>query len=74
MHQGGKLEYLSMTLDFSMRGVFHIDMSDYVKEVLSDFLEPVTKNSPTPHNAKVFNVHKEEDTKLLPEESAIRFH
>jgi hypothetical protein len=63
-----------MTLDFATLGVFQIDMSDYVEKVLSDFPEPVTKNSPTPHNNKLFKVHEEEDTKLLPEESAICFH
>ena len=37
MHRGGKGKYLAMTLDFMTPGVFQVDTSDYVKEILNDF-------------------------------------
>ena len=74
VHRGGKGEYLGMLLDFTTPGVFQVDMSRYVEEILSDFPESVKKTSPTPHTDELFKVCDEDNGKLLPEEMAVRFH
>jgi hypothetical protein len=56
VHRGGKGEYLGMLLDFTTPGVFQVDMSRYVEEILSDFPESVKKLAlpPTPTSSSKY--------------------
>eukprot|EP00804_Cyclotella_cryptica_P030821 CCRYP_015076-RE/>CCRYP_015076-RE protein AED:0.49 eAED:0.25 QI:0/-1/0/1/-1/1/1/0/834 len=74
IERGGKRKYLGMNLDFTEPGVLQVDMSHYVKEILTDFPEKIEKTSPTPHSDSLFTVKEEDEAKLLPEEPAIQFH
>jgi hypothetical protein len=41
-------DYLGMTLDYSTKGVVKVTMVDYLKGVLGDFPEEITRSAPTP--------------------------
>eukprot|EP00804_Cyclotella_cryptica_P004107 CCRYP_019109-RA/>CCRYP_019109-RA protein AED:0.39 eAED:0.39 QI:0/0/0/1/0/0/2/0/169 len=41
VHRGGKGKYLGMHLDFTEEGVFQVDTSKYVEDVISDFAHMV---------------------------------
>eukprot|EP00804_Cyclotella_cryptica_P016676 CCRYP_001992-RA/>CCRYP_001992-RA protein AED:0.42 eAED:0.42 QI:0/-1/0/1/-1/1/1/0/137 len=72
--RGGKGKYLGMNLDFTEPGVFQVDMSQYVKEILTDFPKKIKESSPMPHSDSLFTVKEEDEATLLPEEQAIQFH
>eukprot|EP00804_Cyclotella_cryptica_P005428 CCRYP_002970-RB/>CCRYP_002970-RB protein AED:0.29 eAED:0.29 QI:0/-1/0/1/-1/0/1/0/340 len=72
--RGGKGKYLGMNLDFTEPGVFQVDMSHYVKEILDGFSEKITKTSVTPHSDTLFTVKDDETAIYLPEEQAMQFH
>eukprot|EP00804_Cyclotella_cryptica_P024335 CCRYP_015328-RA/>CCRYP_015328-RA protein AED:0.38 eAED:0.07 QI:0/0/0/0.66/0.5/0.33/3/0/529 len=72
--RGGKGKYLGMNLDFTEPGVFQVDMSQYVKEVLDGFSEEIAKTSATPHSDSLFTVKDEDQAVYLPEEQAMQFH
>ena len=73
-HRGKKGDYLGMNLDFSEDGVFTVDMIPYIKGIIKDFPEEITRKSPTPHADHLFKVRDEKDAKYLPEEQAQQFH
>ena len=73
--QGKILEYLGMTLDYSVKGQVKITMLDYVKECLNTFdkiapKEGGTKTSAAPSNLFVVK----EDSERLSKEKAEQFH
>eukprot|EP00804_Cyclotella_cryptica_P030533 CCRYP_020167-RC/>CCRYP_020167-RC protein AED:0.22 eAED:0.15 QI:0/-1/0/1/-1/0/1/0/594 len=72
--RGGKGKYLGMNLDFTEPGVFQVDMSHYVKEILDGFCEEVTKTSATPHSDSLFTIKADDEAVYLPEEQAMQFH
>jgi hypothetical protein len=74
VHRGGKGKYLGMHLDFTEPGVFQVDMSDYIKGILEEFPETVTKSSPTPHADNLFSVKEDELIKKLDKDRAMQFH
>ena len=71
VHRGGKGEYLGMHLDFMKSGVFQVDMSKYINEIIEDFPEVVNKSSPSPHADALFKIKEEEDAMILREEQAV---
>ena len=74
LHQGKKGDYLGMNLDFSEPGVFTVDQIPYIKDVINNFPEAITRMSPIPHAGHLFKIRDEEDVKYLPEEQAQIFH
>eukprot|EP00804_Cyclotella_cryptica_P010775 CCRYP_008726-RB/>CCRYP_008726-RB protein AED:0.29 eAED:0.29 QI:0/-1/0/1/-1/1/1/0/375 len=74
VHRGGKGKYLGMHLDFTEDGVFQVDMSKYVEDVIEDFPEKIEKASPTPHSDSLFSVEEEDTQKALCEDKAMQFH
>eukprot|EP00804_Cyclotella_cryptica_P011283 CCRYP_007762-RA/>CCRYP_007762-RA protein AED:0.42 eAED:0.42 QI:0/0/0/1/0/0/3/0/358 len=56
------------------KGVFQVDMSKYVKEVIEEFPEVILKSLPSPHNEHLFTVRDAEGCGALPEEQALKFH
>eukprot|EP00804_Cyclotella_cryptica_P017574 CCRYP_006738-RC/>CCRYP_006738-RC protein AED:0.40 eAED:0.33 QI:0/-1/0/1/-1/1/1/0/582 len=74
VHRGGKGKYLGMHLDFTEPGVFQVDMSNYIKGILEEFPEELTRKSPSPHTDNLFTVKDKEETKELDEDKAMQFH
>ena len=37
VHRGMKHDYLGMVLDYSVKGMITVDMSDYIKDMLEEF-------------------------------------
>eukprot|EP00804_Cyclotella_cryptica_P004760 CCRYP_016243-RA/>CCRYP_016243-RA protein AED:0.42 eAED:0.46 QI:0/0/0/1/0/0/2/0/171 len=74
VHRGGKGKYLGMHLDFTEDGVFRVDMSKYVEDVIEGFPEKIEKASPTPHSDSLFSVEEEDTQKVLCEDKAMQFH
>ena len=65
-------DYLGMNLDFSTKGEVKIGMIDYVKEMINDFGEDVTKIAKTPAAEHLFKVR--DDVENVSEEKSQRFH
>ena len=60
-----------MILDYSEKGKVKIDMTKYVKGMLEDFPEQISKVSPTPATDKLFNIN---ESPYLDETKAETFH
>eukprot|EP00804_Cyclotella_cryptica_P002014 CCRYP_007446-RA/>CCRYP_007446-RA protein AED:0.27 eAED:0.27 QI:0/-1/0/1/-1/0/1/0/152 len=71
VHQGGKGKYLGMYLDFTEPGVFQVDMSNYIKGILNEFPETVSKKSPTPHTDNLFTIKEAELAMVLDKDRAM---
>ena len=60
----GKIhEYLAMKLDYTEKGKVKIDMKDYIKDMIKEFPEVLSKNIQCPWNTRLFDIAK--DSKLL---------
>jgi hypothetical protein len=65
-------DYLGMTFDYSFDKEVHINMWDYIKKVIREFPEEITRVCATPARDYLFKVR--EDGKKLNEELAESFH
>jgi hypothetical protein len=74
VHRGGKGKYLGMHLDFTEEGIFQVDMSKYVEDIINEFPEPIQRTSRTPHSDSLFSVDEEDASRLLCEDKAMQFH
>ncbi len=74
IHRGGKGKYLGMHLDFTEPGVFQVDMSHYVQEILDGFPEDIARTSATPHSENLFVVKEDGSNIWLSEDKAMQFH
>ena len=63
-----------MNLDFSEKGVVHIDMIPYIKKINDAFPEKITGVQSTPAGDRLFQVRRPDEAKYLPEEQARAFH
>jgi hypothetical protein len=63
-----------MILDFTMEGHVIINMTEYIKTILTDFLEDITGTRTTPAGDHLFRVRDASKARLLPEEKATLFH
>jgi len=65
-------KFLGMRFDYSEEGIFRCDMIDYIKQILADFPEEITKSSPSPHSDNLFKIRDKRE--LLDEKMASAFH
>jgi hypothetical protein len=74
VRRGKVHDYLSMTLDFSVKGEVRIDMVDYVKAMIADFHEhdPSEKTAVTPAAEHLFQVR--DDVPKISEKLAKIYH
>jgi len=64
-----------MDLEFCEDGSLEVGMLDYVKDAINDFPEDVGRKSyKTPTSGHLFQVRKDNNTRVLPEEQAVKFH
>ncbi len=63
-----------MNLDFSEDGVFIVDQIPYIKGIITEFPEVITKTSPTPHVAHLFKIRDKDEAQYLPKSQAQQFH
>ena len=73
-HRGKVHDYLGMILDFTMEGHVIINMTEYIKTILSDFPEDISGTRTTPAGDHLFQVRDPSEARLLPEEQATSFH
>jgi hypothetical protein len=71
---GKKHDCPGMDLDFTNPGEVKITMIDYLKGVLEDFTEVITRNSTSPIAYHLFTVQPDDERKLLAETRALAFH
>ncbi len=57
VHRGNVHDYLAMILDYRIKGQVKINMTKYVKSMINEFPEPITKSASTPATDKLFAVH-----------------
>jgi hypothetical protein len=74
MSRGLIHDYLPMIMDYSTKGEVKVTMVDYLKGVLGDFPEEITRTAPTPASEHMFNVRSDEERTMLNEEQAQAFH
>ena len=58
VHKGKVHDYLAMNLDYSVKGQVKIDMIKYDKDMINDFLEPISKTHAAPASEKLFSIHQ----------------
>eukprot|EP00957_Ditylum_brightwellii_P112386 8568597-Ditylum_brightwellii.AAC.1 len=63
-----------MDLDFSRPKVLKIGMIKYIKKIHKKFPEEIKSVAATTATEHLFEAHKENKDKLLPEEQALVFH
>eukprot|EP00956_Cyclotella_meneghiniana_P014156 scaffold21075_cov96-Cyclotella_meneghiniana.AAC.1 len=74
INRGKEHRYLGMDFDYSRPGVLKMSMIKYIREVLDDFPELITKTSRTPHTDNLFKVRPEDEADFLSEDQAQLFH
>jgi hypothetical protein len=71
---GKKHDYLGMDLDYSVPGEVKVTMVDYLKRVITEFLEEITGTASSPAAERLFTVRPDGECVLLEEKRAIAFH
>jgi hypothetical protein len=74
--RGKRHDYLGMWLDYSKKGEVQISMEEFLRGVLDDFPEEITRTAVTPAADCLFRVREDDDPKrvLLDEFRARAFH
>ena len=71
VHKGKLHDYLAMNMDYSVKGEVRIEMKKYVKDMIKDFPENITKGASNPASDKLFHVH---NSPALDDERTQHFH
>ena len=72
--RGPKHDYLGMNLDFSTKGTVNIEMTPYIKKIITAFPEKITGVQSTPAADHLFQIRPESEARVLPEEQARAYH
>jgi hypothetical protein len=72
--RGKKHDYLGMDLDYSVPGEVRVTMVDYLKRVITEFLEVITGGATSPAAEILFTVRPEGECEPLEEKRVIAFH
>jgi hypothetical protein len=72
--RGKNHDYLGMDLDFTKPGEVKVTMINYLKGVLEDFPEIITRSATSPGGDHLFTVIPDDKRKLLDESRALAFH
>ena len=73
-HRGQVHDYLGMIFDYRQDGVVMINQIEYIKSILKEFPEEITKTRVSPAADYLFTVRDASEVKPLPEEQAVYFH
>ena len=65
-------DYLGMKLDFTCKGKVKVNMVEYTKEIIKDFVDIITGGAAIPAASHLFDVN--DKGKLLVEDLAREFH
>ena len=74
MHTGCEHNYLGVNMEFRKDGTLEVSMIAYLKNVIAEFPEIISRKSPTPAADHLFQIREEKDAKPLKEERALAFH
>jgi hypothetical protein len=72
--RGKKHDYLGMDLDYSVQGEMKVTMIDYLKRVITEFPEEITRTASSPAAERLFTVRPNDESVPLEEKRAIAFH
>ncbi len=74
MHTGLKYDYLGVDMEFKEDRTLDVSMVAYLKNVISDFPELITRKAATPAADYLFTIRDKKETRPLEEERALAFH
>jgi hypothetical protein len=74
MHTGQEHNYLGVNMEFRKDGTLRVSMIRYLKNVIAEFPEIISGNSPMPAADHLFQIREEKDVKPLKEERGLAFH
>ncbi len=74
MSWGKKHDYLGMDLDFMNDREVRVSMIEYLKKVISDFLEQIIGMVASPAADHLFEIRREVDRVNLSEDRGMAFH
>jgi hypothetical protein len=74
LHRGKVHDYLRMIIDYSHKGKVMVNMTEYIKNIISNFLEEIIGMKASPASVRLFEVQVLTLSKLLPKEQAQVFH
>jgi hypothetical protein len=74
IHTGRKHDYLGVDMEFKVNRMLDVSMITYLKNVISDFLELITRKAATPAADHSFTIRDKNEARPLEEERALAFH
>jgi hypothetical protein len=74
MHTGRKHDYLGVDVEFKENGMLDVTMITYLKNVISDFPELITRKAATPAADHLFTISDKKEVRPLEKERALAFH
>ncbi len=74
MHTGRKHDYLGVDMEFKEKRTLDVSMITYLKNVIADFLELITRKAATPAADHLFTIMDKKKARPLEEERALAFH
>ena len=63
--RGDRHDYIGMRLEFSKKGEVQVSMEDYLRGVIDDFPEEISKSAATPAAPCLFQTRDEDDPKRV---------
>ncbi len=73
MHTGNKQDYLGVDLEFNDDGTLDMSMVNYLKSVIVEFPEMITRKAATAAANHLFTVRDKKEARALKEERALVF-
>jgi hypothetical protein len=74
VHTGQRHDYLGVGMDFKDDGMLDMSMVAYLKNVISEFLEMISRKAATPAADHLFQIREGNEAKALEEERSLAFH
>ncbi len=74
MHTGNKHNYLGVDLEFNDDGTLDVSMVNYLKNVIAEFPEMITRKAAMPVADHLFTIRDKKEARALEEERALVFH
>ncbi len=74
MHTGKKHNYLGVNMEFKDDGTLDMSMVGYLENVISEFLELISREALTPAGDHLFQIREGKEATPLEEERSLAFH
>jgi hypothetical protein len=74
MHTGQRRDYLGVEMEFKDDGTLDVSMVAYLENVISEFLEMISKKAATSAGDLLFQIRGVKEAKALEEERLLAFH